>query len=142
MILLTPHLTTVHATFLQLQEFIYSLKIQTHTCFFFFFGPYDPHIFAPSLICGFTVKPLLQCTTQRRLACGSVCWCQKRCSLYLHFFQAAIRSARLSPAMQMKGYFFFFFFFSRNSRGKKGFKVEILTAKTVNCDCLTKLLAV
>lgn len=71
-----------------------------HVLFLFFFGPHNPHIFAPSLICGFTVKPLLQCnTTQRRLACGGVCWCQKRCLLCLHFFQAAIRSARLSPAM-------------------------------------------
>lgn len=141
MILLTPHLTTVHAAFLQLQEFIYSLKIQTHTCFFFF-GPYDPHIFAPSLICGFTVKPLLQCnTTQRRLACGGVCRCQKRCLLCLHFFQAAIRSVSSSITCHVDERLLrFLFSFSRNSG--EGFKVEILTPKTVNCDCLTDLLTV
>lgn len=110
----------------------------TNTHVLFFSGP----TFAPSLICGFTVKPLLQCnTTLRRLACGSVCWCQKRCLLCLHFFQAAVRPARL-PCRWKATSFFFFFFFSRNSGEKKGFKVEILTPKTVNCDCLIKLLAV
>lgn len=37
-------------------------------------------------------------------------------------------------------FWFVFLFFSRNSG--EGFKVEILTPKTVNCDCLTELLAV